>query len=900
MSTSIDPPLVEITPEHAVDVATTATEVVSAKDLEVSAHKKEYSIVGDALFATVSADDAPTWLTDILSTVIGNGLDLALGDLNSARLDLSSALSSMHIAKNEFVEAIDTQADEFGVLVSRIESQNASLNTAVNQVSADISSLQTTAVTPTEASALAADQIAASLNTPGHALHGAVSDVSSVVTSVADLGDSVGGFLDALGTVEENLVISFAQKITEVEAQVGVSLRDYTDANFVNKTSYGQDIATIQAQIDKSITTWFDDGEPTLTSTPAVDWQDDAAKDVHLGDIYYDNMSGYAYRFKKVGSAYSWGKISDQDITAALASAAAAQDTADGKRRVFYATPVSPYDQGDLWDTGNGLKRSGVDVLAGAPFDLAHWLDVADGYGSAADAEQAAKDYADTTFVDNVSYGIDKQQIQEQLDGSITTWFMPGVPLPAETTLPASDWTTTALKDLHIDDLYYDDDTGFVYRYKNVGGTYSWYRIVDQDVIDALDAASNAQDTADSKRRVFFTEGLPQPPYDKGDLWDTGTGLKRAIKDRAAPYTTEGGVVVASPPSTFDWTPIADEYGAASSVYAKTEQTMTSFAALDPAGNPIVSAKFGVNLTTAIDGSVLIGGFDFDNDGTKVTAAFNVDEFKVGRADASGVSPFELIGQEVFIKDAFINTLDLKKLRLDGADVISTVDGVSKIKADYLEVEDVDLSGLLTVTNSVVGETIQSSNFSDAAGSEAGWRLTRDGVLTAQNAVVRGDVEASSIKAGSANIINTLNIAGNAVRVLEYIEFIFPYTVITGSTSWYTVGSTTVNITDAQSPKVLLQLIVRDIQVLGLSNTQEHHAEFRVLRAGVVLASLVPVRTQPGDTRTFHITNDGDVSRSFIDDSPEAGDNTYTLQVRGENVYSMSTTSVLVIDGAKA
>jgi phage-related protein len=34
-----------------------------------------------------------------------------------------------------------------------------------------------------------------------------------------------------------------------------------------------------------------------------------------------------------------------------------------------------------------------------------------------------------------------------------------------------------------------------------------------------LQAAENAQDTADGKRRVFVKE--PTPPYDKGDLWVT-------------------------------------------------------------------------------------------------------------------------------------------------------------------------------------------------------------------------------------------------------------------------------------------------------------------------------------------------------------------------------------------
>lgn len=688
MSTSIDPPLVEITPEHAVDVATTATEVIGAEDLEISAHKKEYSIVGDALYAT-SLGATPMWLSEIIDSVIGNSLGSALSGVSAAKQDLSDALSSMHIAKNSYEEFISIQATENQATANKLNSLSADINSQFSTISAAVSELQTTSVTEDRAIALVAEQVSAALTTPGQALHGSVSHLQNVVTS---LNNSVtNNYEDSALQFEslEDLVFTMSQDILSVEAEVsGVTVGS---RNLIEKTSEEEDGPNYEFFAYRDMAPTFEE-YGLVQYTIGVDLRSPVPGNV---DIYAQNGSGTRYSIgtKTCDVTTEWKRFT-------YTFTPTESDMAQTKAMVaFFGT----------YGTGRNIKLRRFKLERGNR--ASDWTpapeDVSQAAVDAADAaEQAAKDYADTTFVDNVSYGIDKQQIQEQLDGSITTWFMPGVPLPAETTLPASDWTTTALKDLHIDDLYYDDDTGFVYRYKNVGGTYSWYRIVDQDVIDALDAASNAQDTADSKRRVFFTEGLPQPPYDKGDLWDTGAGLKRATKARAAPYTTEGGVVVASPPSTFDWTPIADEYGAAGSVYAKTERTMTSFAALDSAGNPIVSAKFGVNLTTAIDGSVLIGGFDFDNDGTKVTAAFNVDEFKVGRADASGVSPFELIGQEVFIKDAFINTLDLKKLRLDGADVISTVGGVSKIKADYLEVEDVDISGLLSATDGTFSGTL--------------------------------------------------------------------------------------------------------------------------------------------------------------------------------------------------
>ncbi len=54
---------------------------------------------------------------------------------------------------------------------------------------------------------------------------------------------------------------------------------------------------------------------------------------------------------------------------------------------------------------------------------------------------------------------------------------------------------------------------------------YTIGRSVDQTALDAYEAASKAQDTADGKRRVFVS--TPYAPYDIGDLWVNGADLRR-------------------------------------------------------------------------------------------------------------------------------------------------------------------------------------------------------------------------------------------------------------------------------------------------------------------------------------------------------------------------------------
>ena len=120
--------------------------------------------------------------------------------------------------------------------------------------------------------------------------------------------------------------------------------------SFINETT--DNLSSLQSQIDGSITTWFYDVAPTASNKPAVDWTTTDLKNNHPGDLYYDTITGYCYRYQVSNNTYSWARISDVDVTKALSDAAKAQDTADAKRRVFTGTPSTPYDVGDLWVQG--------------------------------------------------------------------------------------------------------------------------------------------------------------------------------------------------------------------------------------------------------------------------------------------------------------------------------------------------------------------------------------------------------------------------------------------------------------------------------------------------------------------------------------------------------------------
>lgn len=145
----------------------------------------------------------------------------------------------------------------------------------------------------------------------------------------------------------------------------------YTDdsalKNFING-DFANAIDTMTEQIDGKIETWFQ------TSDPASNWTTDAEKAKHVGDMWYNSstklLKCYRQTLRFVNGietvAYIWKTIEDKKAIDAYDAANKAQDTADGKRRVFVAQPYPPYDVGDLWVDGKELRRCITERASGS------------------------------------------------------------------------------------------------------------------------------------------------------------------------------------------------------------------------------------------------------------------------------------------------------------------------------------------------------------------------------------------------------------------------------------------------------------------------------------------------------------------------------------------------------
>ena len=142
-------------------------------------------------------------------------------------------------------------------------------------------------------------------------------------------------------------------------------------------------------------TQYFYAYDPTLENAPASEWTDTDAKDKHLNDIFYNTSTKKMFRFIKIDGVYSWESFDDPDIKAALDAASTAQDTADGKRRVFLVTPKPPYDEGDMWVTSTTDGKGEIKICKtprqSGTFSSVDWISPS--YVDSDDVDNAINEY---------------------------------------------------------------------------------------------------------------------------------------------------------------------------------------------------------------------------------------------------------------------------------------------------------------------------------------------------------------------------------------------------------------------------------------------------------------------------------------------------------------------------
>lgn len=368
-------------------------------------------------------------------------------------------------------------------------------------------------------------------------------DRTAVGTIVKVLDDHSGYVVAAFGkeyTIASNALFQVNDAVAVIAPQNDFKrlyIKPYEiDRNLLKQDKVEEDLKDyvnkvdkLQEQVDGKVEQYFYNYDPTLENWPAMSWKDDTTKKAHNGDLFYntDSKKGWQWTYNEETKTGSWVEVTDKETLDTLEAASKAQDTGDGKRQVFTADaskgehPEPPYDTGDLWFNGEDILVCTVARTASDKYNASDWVKK-DSYASKNDMKN---------YVDGVT-----KDMQDQIDSKAEQHFYAYDPtLDNE---PAKSWTTDEEKEKHVDDLFYNTETGKAYRFmKGDDGSYKWELVQDKDVTNALEAASKAQDTADGKRRVFTADASkdehPDPPYDEGDLWYTGAEVLVCGKPKA-------------------------------------------------------------------------------------------------------------------------------------------------------------------------------------------------------------------------------------------------------------------------------------------------------------------------------------------------------------------------------
>ena len=236
---------------------------------------------------------------------------------------------------------------------------------------------------------------------------------------------------------EGSSYIRYDSSTKQMSVKAKISAKSTVDGKELSQ--YFKKIGELQNQVDGAIETWFYDGVPTLENAPAISWKTDKDKEIHLGDLYYNNKTGKAYRFAKDSNTYKWTIITDTDIAKALSDARMAQETANGKMKVFSVQPTTPYQVGDIWVNAtypsdgstykNEVLRCQTNKAAGSQFAIGDWIKASkytdDTVANAAKkAAEDAQKAAQTAQTDITNLGKTVTDNKNEFDNYVTDGYL--------------------------------------------------------------------------------------------------------------------------------------------------------------------------------------------------------------------------------------------------------------------------------------------------------------------------------------------------------------------------------------------------------------------------------------------------------------------------------------------
>ena len=350
----------ETAADAAADAATKADKVTDTANSAVT--KAETAISkADTAISTSTETQAKVTLVEKQATEAKNAADTAKKAADDATTAANSAQSSAAKA-NEAASSANTAASNAQATADSALSSANKANEDVGSVKTQITEINKEMTSVKQDAATLRDDLSGQITTVKETMeadYAKKSELSDTETNLkTEITKSAAGLRTEVSqtysTKKELETTTKAAQTAQSTADAAKKAAESNASDLANAVSkFDGDITNLKDQIDGAIQTWFYDGIPNALTEPEVHWTTDKDRQTHLGDLYYDNQTGFCYRYMNQNGVYSWARIQDTDVTKALSDAAKAQGTANAKKRIFVATPNPPYDVGDLWVQGS-------------------------------------------------------------------------------------------------------------------------------------------------------------------------------------------------------------------------------------------------------------------------------------------------------------------------------------------------------------------------------------------------------------------------------------------------------------------------------------------------------------------------------------------------------------------
>ncbi|MGH1374494.1 MAG: phage tail tip fiber protein [Cellvibrionaceae bacterium] len=243
-----------------------------------------------------------------------------------------------------------------------------------------------------------------------------------------------------------------------------------------------------------------------------------------------------------------------------------------------------------------------------------------------------------------------------------------------------------------------------------------------------------------------------------------------------------------------------------------------------------------------LEGKISSGQLDADE-------IFDVDTFAIRSSGNLSLS-FAVHDGKVLMDSASIHNLTVTSAQIDDLSATKLTGMTSSFVLGKL--------GTGSITNAYIGSFIQSDNF---IANAVGWKINKNGSfechsgyfrgdIYSANAYVRGDVEATSIKADAANIVKTLHLQEQAVtfKATSYDSAEYSHSYgRTSTTGWKTLDSYNVTVTGAPV-EFEVDIDLFPLVTEPYADKMNYRLEIQLLINGSVVRRATMPAFQGGDT----------------------------------------------------